>query len=169
MYKRQAIDDAVAGRGFDERHIVDLEKLSNRGYTSGFYQRHNHREYQTYDTNHSRNRSQIFVGEVVGRDARTGLAEVEVKNKMQLGDDIEVISPAGSHHLTIESMFSDKGEAIREASGSGWRIRLPLPELEIPALITRYVDEEEQAVVRVRVEEPSADGEPAAAVRRPSP
>ncbi len=167
---RGAIDDAVAGRAFDDRHIVDLEKLSNRGYTSGFYQRHNHREYQTYDTNHSRNRSQIFVGEVVAYDAKTGLAEVEVKNKIQRGDDIEVIAPGGSKHFTIEKMLDEHGHEIEVAPGSGWRIKLALPGVSVPALIARYIEEEDQAVIRVTVDEPRPDSDSQAAVaRRPSP
>ncbi|MCP4010710.1 MAG: tRNA 5-hydroxyuridine modification protein YegQ [Proteobacteria bacterium] len=167
---RGAIDDAVAGRAFDDRYIVDLEKLSNRGYTSGFYQRHNHREYQTYDTNHSRNRSQIFVGEVVAYDAKTGLAEVDVKNKIQRGDDIEVIAPGGSKHFRIEKMLDEHGHEIDVAPGSGWRIKLALPEVGVPALIARYIEEENQSVIRVTVDEPRSDIDSQAALaRRPSP
>src|SRR5471030_1933875 len=45
---RQAIDDAVAGRPFDAQLIGQLDGLANRGYTSGFYERHPDREYQNY-------------------------------------------------------------------------------------------------------------------------
>ncbi len=167
---RGAIDDAVAGRAFDERHIVDLEKLSNRGYTSGFYQRHNHKEYQTYDTNHSRNRSQIFVGEMLGYDAQTGLADVEVKNKIQHGDDIEVIMPGGSKRYTIDKMQDEHGQEIDVAPGSGWRIKLKLEGAQAPALIARYIDDADQAQIRVKIDEPVLDSAAkAAAARRPSP
>jgi len=162
---RHAVDDAVAGRAFNEHLIVDLEKLSNRGYTSGFYQRHNHKEYQTYDTNHSRNRAQIYVGEVISHDAQTGMAEVEVKNKIQLGDDIEVIMPQGSHYMKVEQMLDKQGAAIDIAPGSGWVVKLSLPAGCVPALIARFVDEEAQSVVKVRVDEPT----PKVLSRRPSP
>ena len=151
---RRAIDDAVSGKEFDESLVVDLEKLANRGYTSGFFQRHNHKEYQTYDTNHSRNRSQVFVGEVVGFDAKTGLSDIQVKNKIQLGDDIEIITPKGSHHLTIETMLDKHSQPIDAALGSGWEIKLALPEGCETALIAKYVEDDEQAVVRVNVNEP---------------
>jgi putative protease len=166
---RAAIDDAVAGRAFDEQHIIDLEKLSNRGYTSGFYQRHNHREYQTYDTSHSRNRSQIFVGEVIAYDSQTGLAEVDVKNKMQCGDDIEVIMPAGSKHFTIEKMLDEHGHEITVAPGSGWRVKLALEGVEAPALIARYIEEQDQAAIRVALDVPESDSDNKTAARRPSP
>jgi putative protease len=166
---RAAIDDAVAGRAFDEQHIIDLEKLSNRGYTSGFYQRHNHREYQTYDTNHSRNRSQIFVGEVIAYDSQTGLAEVDVKNKMQCGDDVEVIMPGGSKHFTIEKMLDEHGHEITVAPGSGWRVKLALKGVEAPALIARYIEEQDQAAIRVALDVPESDSDNKTAARRPSP
>lgn len=166
---RGAIDDAVAGRKFDERRIIDLEKLSNRGYTSGFYQRHNHREYQTYDTNLSRNRSQIFVGEVVAYDLHSGFAEVEVKNKIRQGDDIEVIMAGGVHRLKVASMLDARGQPLEVAPGSGWRIQLAMPETSVPALIARYVDEPEHSVIRVNVEEPDKRADGQASMRRPSP
>ena len=37
---RRAIDDAHAGKDFDMALMDDLESLSNRGYTEGFYRRH---------------------------------------------------------------------------------------------------------------------------------
>ena len=37
---RHAIDDAVAGRELDPALLGQLEGLANRGYTSGFFQRH---------------------------------------------------------------------------------------------------------------------------------
>jgi len=162
---RRAIDDAVAGQAFDENLIVDLEKLSNRGYTSGFYQRHNHKEYQTYDTNHSRNRSQIYVGEVVAYDEKSGLAEVDVKNKIQLGDEIEVITPHGSYPHRIGQMLDQHGVPIEAALGSGWKIKLALAEGCLPALIARYVDEDAQEVIKVRIDEPDVKQKS----RRPSP
>ena len=37
---RAAIDDAVAGRALNPELLGQLEGLANRGYTSGFFQRH---------------------------------------------------------------------------------------------------------------------------------
>ncbi|MDK7178165.1 U32 family peptidase, partial [Micrococcus luteus] len=45
---RRAIDDAVAGRPFDYSLLADLEGLANRGYTSGFLERHQTQDYQNY-------------------------------------------------------------------------------------------------------------------------
>ena len=42
---RKAIDDAAAGKPFDESLMDTLESLAHRGYTEGFLRRHTHDEY----------------------------------------------------------------------------------------------------------------------------
>ena len=49
----EAIDDALAGKSFDMGLMDQLESLSNRGYTEGFYRRHVPGEFQNYETGHS--------------------------------------------------------------------------------------------------------------------
>ncbi len=46
---RQAIDDAVEGKEFDNNLVSALDGLANRGYTEGFLRRHRHSDYQNYD------------------------------------------------------------------------------------------------------------------------
>ncbi|HEY9148753.1 MAG TPA: tRNA 5-hydroxyuridine modification protein YegQ [Gammaproteobacteria bacterium] len=135
---RRAIDDAVAGREFDPSLLGVLENLANRGYTDGFLQRHHSQEYQNYLTNHSASVQQQFVGEVLGYDAETGLAEVEVKNKFAVGNTLEIMTPAGNRTVTLESMQSDKGEPMEMVPGGGYTVRIPLPDGNYDkALITR--------------------------------
>ncbi len=135
---RRAIDDAVAGREFDPSLLGVLENLANRGYTDGFLQRHHSQDYQNYLTNHSASMQQQFVGEVLGYDSDTGLAEIEVKNKFAVGNTLEIMTPAGNQTITLESMQSDKGEPMEMVPGGGYRVRIPLPAGDYDkALITR--------------------------------
>lgn len=140
---RQAIDDAVAGRPFDPSLIGKLESLAHRGYTDGFFVRHHTQDYQNYLEGASRNHAQQFVGEIVGRDPATGLAEVEVKNKINVGDRMELILPSGNHDFVIEDMRDLEGRPLTEAPGSGWRVRLPLPAEQVEqvelGLLARYL------------------------------
>jgi len=124
---RRAIDDAVAGRPFDPTLLGVLENLANRGYTDGFYQRHHTQEYQNYLSNHSDSLQQKFVGEITGYDTATGLAEVEVKNKFAVGDTLEVMTTAGNRLVTLEGMQDRQGNAMAEAPGGGYVVRIPLP------------------------------------------
>ena len=78
---RQAIDDAARGEGFNINLMDTLEKLSNRGYTEGFYRRHVHDEYQNYEKGNSVADKQIFVGEVLNYNTETQMATIDVKNK----------------------------------------------------------------------------------------
>jgi putative protease len=136
---RRAIDDAAAGRPFDPRLLGELEGLANRGYTDGFYQRHHASEMQNYLRGHSESGRSRYVGDVVGRDASRGLAEVEVKNRFAVGDRIEVVHPSGNRELSIGHMENANGESIAVAPGNGHRVWIRLPGELTGAFLARFV------------------------------
>jgi putative protease len=123
---RRAIDDAKAGRPFDASLLADLENLSNRGYTDGFLQRHPDHACQNYLSSCSTSTRQRFVGELTGFDPASGLAEVDVRNKFAVGDELELILPRGNTRFRLERMLGRDGEAMREAPGAGHRVHIPL-------------------------------------------
>jgi putative protease len=127
---RQAIDDAVAGKPFDAGLLGKLENLASRGYTDGFFQRHHQQEYQNYLDNHSKSLQQRFVGELVAYDESTGLAEIEVKNRFALGDELELITPSGNRTFRLEDMRDMQGRRTEVAPGSGHRVQIPLAGAE---------------------------------------
>jgi putative protease len=134
---RQAIDDAVAGRPFNPDLLAQLEGMANRGYTSGFLQRHPAQDYQNYLSGSSQFQRSQFAAEV--RDVADGWAEIDVKNRLSVGDTIELIHPSGNHITRLEAMRNLDGEPIEVAPGSPWRVRIPLaPELK-GALIARML------------------------------
>ena len=134
---RRAIDDAVAGRPFNPKLITELEGLANRGFTSGFLERRPSQDYQNYETGHSDIGHSHFVGEV--RGITDGWAEVEVKNKFLVGDQIEVIHPSGNHVVRLEQMRNLHGEAITVAPGSPLQVRIPLEDRYAGALLARLI------------------------------
>ncbi len=136
---RQAIDDAVAGRPFRPALLDDLEGLASRGYTDGFYQRHETAELQNYRQGISTNSQQIFVGEIAEIDQARGMALVDVKNKFAVGDELELLTPAGNHRFVLEQMLTRDGANAEVAPGAGHFMWLPLPVLDglDKALITR--------------------------------
>lgn len=123
---RQAIDDAVAGRPFSPQLFGDLESLANRGYTEGFLRRHVHDEYQNYQHGNSRSERQQFVGELTGQ-RRDELAEVRVKNHFAVGDHLELMTPQGNRHFTLDTLENQHGQAIAIAPGDGHVLYLALP------------------------------------------
>lgn len=137
---RQAIDDAVAGRSFDPRLLGKLENLAQRGYTDGFYQRHHTEDYQNYMRGHSTSQQQQFVGEIAEFNRETGEANIVVKNKFKVGDRLELILPEGNQDIVLERILDKNGQALSEAPGSGWEVRIPLPVSHVNrGLIARYL------------------------------
>ncbi|KFE57048.1 tRNA 5-hydroxyuridine modification protein YegQ [Pseudomonas syringae] len=124
---RRAIDDAVAGREFDRSLMGDLESLAQRGYTEGFLRRHVHDEYQNYQNGSSVSEKQQFVGELTG-ERRNGLAEVRVKNRFYVDDNLELMTPAGNLHFDLACLQNAKGEAIGVAPGDGHTVYIRIPE-----------------------------------------
>ncbi|MGO4998265.1 prephenate-dependent tRNA uridine(34) hydroxylase TrhP [Oceanisphaera sp. W20_SRM_FM3] len=123
---RKAIDDAVAGKPFDVSLMSTLENLAHRGYTEGFLKRHAHSDYQNYETGHSVSTQQQFVGDVTRRDG--DWVEVEVKNKFSVGDQLELMTPAGNISFTLEQIKNRKNELVDVAPGSGHVVFIPLAQ-----------------------------------------
>ena len=138
---KQAINDALAGREFNPELLGTLENLANRGYTDGFYERHHTKEYQNLMQGNSVSRQQQFVGEVVGYDKSTGMADIDVKNKFAVGDKLELIMPSGNQDIILDHMQDMQGAAMNEAKGGGYKVKLALPEaMAEKGLIAKYID-----------------------------
>lgn len=139
---RKAIDDAVAGNPFDESLMDTLESLAHRGYTEGFLQRHSHDEYQNYDYGYSISEKQQFVGEFTGKRNEQGMAEVAVKNKFLLGDEVEMMTPKGNIVFKLERMLNRKNESVEAGLGDGHFVFLDVPadvELDYALLMRNLV------------------------------
>ena len=160
VYK-QAIDDAMAGKEFNPEAFGVLENLANRGYTDGFYRRHQPEELQTYFDNYSRSNKQQAVGEILKYE--DGKAFIDVKNKFSVGDSIEVILPNGCFDHNVESMETNKGEKIDVAKGSGYQVWIPMPKIN-PELgfIARNFDE------KIKIKNKNIQKDPEQKIRRPS-
>ncbi|SDM03072.1 tRNA 5-hydroxyuridine modification protein YegQ [Pseudomonas indica] len=139
---RRAIDDAVAGRPFDRSLMDTLESLAHRGYTEGFLRRHVHDEYQNYERGTSVSERQQFVGELTG-ERRGALAEVKVKNRFAVGDRLELMTPQGNVHFTLDALEKGNGERTALAPGDGHTLYLPLPgDLDLRhALLMRHLED----------------------------
>ena len=135
----RAIDDALAGRALDPALLGQLEGLANRGYTSGFFQRHTPQETQNYLRGYSESGRSLYVGDVLSFDAVRGLAEVTVKNRFAVGDWLEIIQPAGNRDLQLARMENSDGQPMTVAPGSGHTVWLPLPASSVGAFVARYL------------------------------
>lgn len=122
---RQAIDDALEGREFDPALLTQLEGLANRGYTEGFLRRHVHSDYQNYATGSSVFDHQQYCGEVLERQGDYFI--IDVKNKFELGDSLELMTPQGNITFNLTEILDRKGQSIDVAKGSGHVVKIPVP------------------------------------------
>ncbi len=141
---RRAIDAAQAGEPFDMSLMNELEHLANRGYTEGFYRRHVPSEYQNYERGVSDNSQQQFVAEATEYNSNSGWLTLDVKNRFELNDQVELITPAGNRRITIDHIETVKGQSVEAAPGSGHRVKIPVPGLPLAAngsyaMLMRYL------------------------------
>ncbi|MDE1463565.1 tRNA 5-hydroxyuridine modification protein YegQ [Spartinivicinus poritis] len=135
---RQAIDDTVAGKAFNMELMDTLENLASRGYTEGFYRRHVHDEYQMYERGNSISEKQQFVGEIVDSDGQ--MITVNVKNRFQIGDKLELMSPQGNQTFVLNHIEAKNGEKRDVAPGSGHQVKIPIAGYDSQfGLLTKYL------------------------------
>ncbi|MBP87819.1 MAG: U32 family peptidase [Planctomycetaceae bacterium] len=123
---RQAIDDAAQGRELSAALLQNLDSLSNRGYTDGFYSRRPISELQNYDSGRSVSHQQQFVGELIQLDGE--YLVVDVKNRFSIGDELELMTPTRNITFTLTELKNRINEPIDVAPGSSHIVSLPIPE-----------------------------------------
>ncbi|MEW8973207.1 MAG: U32 family peptidase [Tissierellaceae bacterium] len=97
---------------YKSKWIDEVKKVSHRDFTTGFYFGRPSGEAQVYTTS-SYIRGYDFVGMVLDYDEDTGIATVEQRNRMFLGDEIEVFGPDIDFFTQkIENMWDEKGNPI---------------------------------------------------------
>lgn len=142
VYHR-AIEDAATGRDFDMGMMDELEGLSNRGYTEGFYRRHPPAEYQNYERGVSTSDRQQLVGEI--SDMNGDWLTIDVKNRFEKGDHMELVTPSGNVSFDLTEMINKDDKATDAAPGSGHVVKIPIPEAVSPdaidefAMLVRYL------------------------------
>ena len=79
---------------FRQEWMDEISKASHREYTTGFYLGKPTGEDQVYNSS-SYIREYDFTGMVTAYDAETGTATVEQRNRMYVGEELEVVPPEG--------------------------------------------------------------------------
>lgn len=116
---REAIDDYLKDPALYESkkqyYIEEVAKASYRGFTTGFYYGKPDQNEQIYTTS-AYIRSYDFIGMVKDYDPKTGFALVEQRNKFNIDDEVEFISPsAGLVKQKVTEMYTTDGESVTSA------------------------------------------------------
>ena len=134
---RHCIDDIVAGRQIDPVWRDEVEHVSHRIYSTGFY----YGQPGQYTENSRYIREWQIVARVESCD-ENGLAQCSLNNKFRVGDELEVVGPdLRPFSVTAAGMTDAEGNAIEEARTPQMQFCLQLPK-QVPAMsmIRRSVD-----------------------------
>lgn len=100
---------------YDPEWMRELKKASHREFTTGFYFDRPTNEDQNYQTS-AYTRDYSFIGMVKSYDPQTHMAVVEQRNKMVVGDEIEVFGPGRDYFIQkLEVLLDEEKEPIESA------------------------------------------------------
>ncbi len=117
---------------FKDEWMKELTKASHREFTTGFYFDKPTNKDQNYQTS-AYTRNYTFTGLVKSYDKETGYAIVEQRNKMTIGEDIEVFGPnTDCWTMKLTEMYDEEGNAIESC---------PHPQQIIKVKFDRPVEE----------------------------
>ncbi len=126
---RHAIDDIAAGRQIDPVWRDEVDHVSHRIYSTGFYY-----GYPGQYTEHSRYIRQWQVCAIVESCDEQGLALCSLRNKFHDGDQLEVVGPdLRPFPITASGMKTTDGEDLDEPRTPQMRFYLQLP-CQVPAM-----------------------------------
>jgi putative protease len=134
---RHAIDDVYAGRPIDPVWRNEVEHVSHRIYSTGFYYGHPGQ----YVENSRYIREWQIVAKVESCD-ENGVATCSLNNKFKVGDELEVVGPdTRPFPITAQDIRDSEGNAIDEPRTPQMVFTVQLPK-QVPAhsLIRRSVD-----------------------------
>ncbi|QSZ26539.1 U32 family peptidase [Aceticella autotrophica] len=125
---RKAIDDYLEKDGsyvFDEMLMDEITKISNRGFTTGFYfGKPTTKDYNYATSSYIRNYN--FVGLVLDYDEKSGIATIEQRNRVFKGDTVEIIGPDEQFEQIIENMQDANENEIEVAPHPQMIIKIPV-------------------------------------------
>lgn len=127
---------------FNPIWLEELKKGSHRHFTTGFYNDKPGDKEQNY-ASASYVRNYDFIGIVLEDRDENGLVTVEQRNKMMLGDEIEIMGPyTDTINTTITEMYNEDGESIESAPHPRQIVKMKFPEVVGRNFILRKAIEE---------------------------
>ena len=123
-----------------EEWLTELEKVSHRSYTTGFFFGKTTEADQIYGSS-SYEQTSDFVGLVRAYDEKTKIAAVEQRNNMKLGQEIEIFQPVGAaFRQKLAEMWDTEGQEIAAAPHPQQIIHIRMAQpVEVNSILRRDV------------------------------
>lgn len=145
---RQAIDAYVENPDkftVKNEWLEELQKVSHREYTTGFYFAPPTADDQIYGSS-SYTQSADFIGLVLSYDAVGQMAVIEQRNNMKVGQEIEIVQPKGNTFMQhIEFMLDEEDRPIEVAPHAQQIIKIKMRQPVEPYAMLRRKENYERA------------------------
>lgn len=142
---RMAIDAYYAdpeNYKYDPSLLEEIKKVSHRDFTTGFFFGQANENSQVYKDN-SYIRGYDFVGIVLDYDEETKIATIEQRNRVFVGEEIEIFGPGVKHFdYKIEKMLDDKDREIDVANKAKQIFKIKINQPIKKGFILRRENEE---------------------------
>lgn len=127
---------------YDPYLLNEIKKVSHRDFTTGFFYGKANENSQVYEDN-SYIRGYDFVGIVLDYDKDTKIATIEQRNRVFVGDEIEIFGPGIKHFdYKIEKMLDDKDREIEVANKAKQIFKIKIDEPIKKGFILRRENED---------------------------
>lgn len=112
---------------YDPLWLRELESVSHREYDTGFFfGAPNSDPKTTHNPGYLREKAYIAV--VTGYDPETGIANLEQRNKVSVGDTLELITPGKTgRQFVLSDLWNENGEPIESAPHPKMKCSTRLP------------------------------------------
>ena len=110
---RQAIDEARTNPSADlHKYFIELKKVGNRGYTTGFALGEHPSDGYSYDISKGLAGADFLCEFREGKVTDDGYFLVKIKNKMLINDEVEIITPHEQFTATVDGIRNSEGEDV---------------------------------------------------------
>lgn len=130
---RNAIDDYIKDpENYDyTKYLKELEKIKTRGLTTFYFNDRNNKDFQEYEGKQY-NPNFEFGGKIIEDKLAGEISTIEIKNKLKVGDVLELIIPnkIEAEDFEIKELFdSETGEKIETVNPGklGQTVKLTIP------------------------------------------
>lgn len=114
---REAIDDMMAGKDFNPKLLDEVMKTANRNFIPGFLFGFESGRNSIYFKENAPLQTHVFAGIVRGQDKKKGLYEVEVRNRIEVGTEVEVMTPKDCFQCKLQKIYDPEGAEVKAAHG----------------------------------------------------
>lgn len=125
---KMAIDSYFSGEyKYNPLWYKELESVSHRDYATGYYYSDSHTDANLSKTS-GYIKDKAFLAVAVGYNKETGLAEFTQRNKMVVGDSIELLTPGKTGtDMSVVELYDENMNKIKGTSHPYMRFYMPVP------------------------------------------